>query len=171
MRVLTKVVLAAVVLPVALGSMNAFAGNQKGQNRDEQRPMCQRHDERGMFRSLNLTSDQQNKLRALRQGQRAQRQARMQGFRQEMDKLLLAKNFDDKAAQALAQKMVNDQVDRRVAMMRQRHEMLSILTPEQKTQWHKMSQEKRTPCLDERGHAGYGKGHGKGNGPGFMDDE
>ncbi|MDW6091607.1 Spy/CpxP family protein refolding chaperone [Vibrio rhizosphaerae] len=166
MSTLTKVILAAAILPLTLGSMNVFAGYQGhhgGGHWGNQRFDCQRYDNRGMLRSFNLTSEQQNQLTALRQKHWEQRQARMQDFHQEMAPIVLAKNFDEQAAQELAGKMENARIDRRVEMMRQRHDMLSILTPEQQQQWQKVFQERPYNNM-----AGPGQGAGGNNGPRFM---
>ncbi|WNJ96435.1 Spy/CpxP family protein refolding chaperone [Vibrio ruber] len=162
MNTLTKVILAAAVLPFTLGSMNVFAGynHHGGGHWGNQRSECQGYDQRGMLRGFNLTAEQQNQLTALRQQHREQRQAQMQAFHQEMVPIVTAKNFDEQAAQKLAGKMENARVDRRVEMMRQRHDMLSILTPEQQQQWQKMFQERPYNNMT-------GPGQG-GNGPGFM---
>jgi protein CpxP len=162
MNTLTKVILAAVVLPFTLGSMNVFAGYQNhhgGGQWGNQCSECQRYDQRGMFRTLNLTPEQQNQLTALRQKHWEQRQTRMQNYHQEMTPILLAKSFDEKAAQTLAGKMENVRIDRRVEMMRQRHEMLNILTPEQQKQWRKMFQERSFGRM---------AGQGQGGGPRVM---
>ncbi|MEI8632197.1 Spy/CpxP family protein refolding chaperone [Vibrio sp. PP-XX7] len=106
--------------------------------------------ERGMFRALDLNAAQRDKIRALRQGERekmrAQRVSRlheMQQLHEEKNKVILAKDFNPKAAQLLAQKMVNEQakiraerqIERRVEKMRMQHDMMSILTPAQQVKW------------------------------------
>lgn len=128
-------------LPLAFGSASAFAfgGGHGG------------HGEKGgygghgcmmggkkMFRQLDLTDDQKDQLKQMREemrsnkGQRGEMMKAAQANHQKMQQLLLADNLDESAVRALAQEMANQQVERRVAMAGNMHQMYSVLTPEQK---------------------------------------
>ncbi len=60
------------------------------------------------------------------------RMAERQAHHEKVQALLLADNFDAAAANDLAKEMVEKQTERRVKMMEKKHQMLSVLTPEQK---------------------------------------
>ena len=67
--------------------------------------------------------------------------------------MLLADTFDEAAANELAKQMVEKQTERRVKMLEKQHQMLSILTPEQKTKYvelQKERSEKRLEKMQER---------------------
>jgi protein CpxP len=171
MKAVNKIFLAAIVIPVALGSMSAFA-HGKGPRWDG--PQCGGPDgERGMSRMLNLTSEQRDKIRALRDVERDKMRARfdsnrkvMRQYHQQEQQLLLGKNFDEKAARALAQKMVGFQVEQRLEMMHNRFKILSVLTPEQKKQWRELTSTRKAEdpgCRD--GFRGPHRGKGPGEPP------
>ncbi|MDC0610069.1 CpxP family protein [Vibrio sp.] len=147
MKALKKCILAAAMIPVVLGSASAFAHNGD-KDRDGKRPMmqdCRPDGERDMMRKLNLTPEQRDQLHDIRHEQREEmradmdaHRAQMQAFRAEEDKLLLSKDFSPEQAKALAKKMSDQQIERRVHMMENRHKMLSVLTPEQKAKWSEL---------------------------------
>ncbi len=155
MKKMTKVLLATSVLPIVLGSASAFA---KGGNNDDFRSnhrnfrdndRCEPSDGRGMMRELNLTQEQQTKLRDMRQAERTEMQkerqemrGQMQSFHQKENQLMLAKNFDQKAAEKLAKQMVDVQAAHRAEMMQKRFEMMNILTPEQKAKFTELQQQR-----------------------------
>lgn len=179
MKKMTKVFLAASVLPVVLGSASAFAKGGNGdddfrgnRDRDDRRfEQCERQDPRGMMRELNLTAEQQTKMRELRQAERndmqTERQAhrdQMRALRQQENKLTMGANFDEKAAQELAKQMVDIQAanraekmqDRQVKMMKHRYEMMSILTPEQKAKFAELQEQR----MDKMGDCDFQPGQG-----------
>lgn len=162
MKKMTKVLLATAVLPVVLGSSSAFAkghgdDDSRGKrDRDDSRfEQCERHDSRGMMRDLDLTAEQRDKMRDLREAARDDMQKerdahrdQMRALHQQEGKLMLGANFDEKAAQELAKQMVDIQAAKRVEMMKHRYEMMSILTPEQKAKFAEL-QEKQMANMDE----------------------
>ncbi|WP_192859501.1 Spy/CpxP family protein refolding chaperone, partial [Vibrio parahaemolyticus] len=52
-------------------------------------------------------------------------------------------------ATALAKEMVERQTEHRVKMLERKHQMLSVLTPEQKTEFVKLQNERMQECGDQ----------------------
>jgi protein CpxP len=158
MKSAKKLVLAAVVLPLTLGAAGAFAYGGKNQSngpRDE----CGPGMERGIMSQLNLTDAQKDQLQSYRDANRtemrgknaADRDARMaerQAYHAKVQALVLADNFDQAQANALAKEMVEKQTERRVAMLERKHKMMSVLTPDQKAEFVKLQNERMKECGD-----------------------
>lgn len=169
MKNVKKWMLAALILPATLGTTSVLAaGGDRGSHGRE----CGPGGERNLFKQLDLTDDQQAQLRELRQqGREAMKQQRQSGARQQMhalhqkeQALVLAADFDQAAAKALARQMAESQAEHRVSMMAKRHQMLSILTPEQKSQFvalQQARQEEMKQCWQDgsRGERRGDKGH------------
>ena len=151
-----KTMALAIALPLALGSASALAYG--GGKLHGGKGFCGAGPEgRNGLYELELTVDQQKQLKALReanreamQANRGERRAAMQEEHQQMQSLLLAENFDEQAVRALAQKMSEQQLERRVAMLKNRHEMLKILTPEQKTKLQELQAKRAERCEARR---------------------
>jgi protein CpxP len=171
MKMTKKMILAALVLPLTLGAASTFAasGGDKGSqsNRDE----CGPRGERKIMKELNLTAEQQTKWREMHLAQREQMKAdreankeARQAFHKTEVELLLAKDFDEAAAKKLAGQMVEIQAEKRVEMMHKRHDMLNILTPEQKAKFSELQmQEKMQQCQDQGPRHDKGGKGGKGS--------
>ncbi|MGR2869049.1 CpxP family protein [Vibrio vulnificus] len=154
MKLAKKMVLAAVVLPLTLGTASAFAfGGGKGHHKGPD-------GERGMMRQLDLTDAQKEQLDAMRGSNRAQmkemhqgnfaaNQAERQAQHAKVQALLLADNFDQATANELAKQMAEKQAERRVKMLEKQHQMLSILTPEQKAKFVELQNERMQECGDK----------------------
>lgn len=107
------------------------------------------------MQQLDLTADQQAKLKEMRGANRdqmknefkGQKQAQMQAHHAKVQALVLADNFDEAAANELAKEMVDQQVSHRVKMLEKRHDMLSVLTPEQKVKFQELQQERMQKCM------------------------
>ncbi len=156
MKSAKKLVLAAVVLPLTLGSAGAFAFGGKGPNKGP-RDECGPGMDRGIMRQLDLTDTQKDQLETLRNERRDEmrnkkadnrdaRQAERQAYHAKVQALVLADNFDEAAANDLAKEMVEKQTERRVAMLEKKHQMLSVLTPEQKTKFVELQKERQQKC-------------------------
>ncbi len=156
MKRVNKLMLAAVVLPLTLGSAGALAYGGKGPNKGP-RDECGPGMDRGIMRQLDLTDAQKEQLTALRNAKRdemrnknsadrAARQAERQAYQAKVQELVLADNFDEAQATELAKEMVEKQTERRVEMLQKRHQMLNILTPEQKTEFAKLQGERMQEC-------------------------
>jgi protein CpxP len=72
--------------------------------------------------------------------------AAMQANHQKMQTLLLAADFDENAVRELAQQMSEQQTERRVTMLKKRHEMLNILTAEQKAKYQQLQADRAEQC-------------------------
>lgn len=159
MTTFKKTLLMAIALPLALGSASvlAFGGDHNGGGHHGGyhggKGGCGMQDGRKAFRELDLTDTQKQQMKEMRQANReamkgnfAEKHADMQANHQKMQSLLLAADFDESAVRELAQQMSEQQVERRVAMMKQRHEMLNILTPEQKTKLQQLQADRAEQC-------------------------
>lgn len=158
MKSAKKLVLAAVVLPLTLGSAGAFAFGGKGPNKGP-RDECGPGMDRGIMRQLDLTDTQKDQLETLRNERRDEmrnkkadnrdaRQAERQAYHAKVQALVLADNFDEAQATELAKEMVEKQTERRVEMLEKKHQMLNILTPEQKTEFVKLQEERMQECSE-----------------------
>ncbi len=156
MKSAKKLVLAAVVLPLTLGAASAFAfggkDHHKGPNGE-----CGMGMDRGIMRQLDLTDAQKDQLKDMREANKAEmkakfadgkeaRMAERQAHHDKVQALLLADNFDEAAANDLAKEMVEKQTDRRVKMLEKKHQMLSVLTPEQKAKFVELQKERQQKC-------------------------
>ena len=65
-----------------------------------------------------------------------------------MQDLVLSSSFDEGQARALAEKMSQQQVERRVQMLENRQKMLNILTPEQKEKYKELRQQNLEQCAE-----------------------
>ncbi|UUM30809.1 CpxP family protein [Vibrio japonicus] len=154
MKTAKKLVLAAVVLPLTLGAASVFAYGGKNHHKGPQ-DECGLGFERGMMGQLDLTEEQQGKLNEMRKsgkdkwkGDFEAKRAEMQAHRAKVHALILADNFDKAAANELAKEMVEQQTERKVQMMERHHQMLSILTPEQKAKFTELQNERAGQCAD-----------------------
>ena len=60
--------------------------------------------------------------------------------------LVLSEDFNEAEVRALAEQMSEQQVERRVAMLKQRHEMMQVLTADQKTKLQELQAERAEKC-------------------------
>lgn len=180
MKLAKKMILAAVVLPITLGSAAVFAaGGGKGPGRDFGGD-CGRG---GMmnpevFAQLNVTPEQKAKMAEHRLKQRdamhAQRNGKhseMRALKQQERDLVMSSNFDEAAARKLAEKMVQLRAEQRVAMMQHRNEMMNVLTADQKTKLASIQQDRMNECVlfGQGGPNGQGGKGGQGpRGQGMM---
>ena len=156
MKAAKKLVLTAVVLLLALGTASAFAVGGKGHHRGPQGE-CGVGIDRSMMRQLDLTGEQKDQLKELRKTSKQEmkakfsenfqaKQAERQAHQKKVQALLLADTFDRAAADELAKQMVEKQSERRVRMLEKQHQMLSVLTPEQKTNFVELQKERMQEC-------------------------
>jgi len=157
MKLAKKLVIAAAALPIALGSASAFAygggkgGHHGGKGMGGQ---CGGMDKR-IMRQLDLTEEQKTQLKELRQqgreaGQanRSEKFAKMQAHQEKVQALVLADNFDQQAAQELANEMVAQRSEMKVTMLERQHQAMSILTAEQKTKFKQLQAERAQECQE-----------------------
>lgn len=146
MKALNKYLIAAAALPVILGSASAFAhkGDQDRGPRDGKRPMmenCQFGGPQFAMKQLNLSQEQRDQIRTIRQTEHDQMRTEMKSLRAEEDKLLLSKDFSQQQAMALAKKMADERIEHRAHMLEVQHKILNVLTPEQKAKWSELRQQ------------------------------
>ncbi|MBW3697312.1 periplasmic repressor CpxP [Vibrio sp. T187] len=155
MKMTKKLVLAAAALPLVFGTASAYAfGGGKGDHKD-MRGKCGGFD-KSMMRQLDLTEDQKQQLKDMREasrdemkGKHGEKFAGMQANHAKVQELVLADTFDEAAANELATQMVEKQAERRVAMLKKQHQMMSVLTAEQKDQLKELQQERMQKCSDK----------------------
>lgn len=160
MKMTKKLVLAAAALPLIFGTASAYAygGGDKGDHKG-MHGKCGGFDKKVM-RQLDLTDAQKAELKEMREanrvemkakhsGNKADKMAKMKAHQEKVQALVLADNFDEAAANDLASQMVEKQTERRVAMLKKQHQMMSVLTPEQKAQLKEIQQERMTKCADK----------------------
>ena len=160
MKMTKKLVLAAAALPLIFGTASAYAygGGDKGDHKG-MLGKCGGFDKKVM-RQLDLTDAQETELKEMREdnraemkekhaGNKADKMARMKAHQEKVQALVLADNFDEAAANELASQMVEKQTERRVAMLKKQHQMMSVLTAEQKTQLKEIQQDRMTKCADK----------------------
>ncbi len=169
MKTTKKLVIAAAALPMLFATASAFAfGGKGGSDMDGHHGKFRSFD-KGLIRQLDLTEEQKDQFRDLREAKRDEmqadrdtnreaRQAEMRAQHAATQDLVLAADFDQAKAEELAASMVEKQTERRVMMFATQHEMMSILTDEQKEQLKELQAE-RMDEMSER--MGKGKGRNK----------
>lgn len=152
-----KSLVVLIAAPLAFGSMSALAASHGGHKHGgKHHQQCGMGMERGIWNQLDLTDAQKDQLKELRQ---QDRQAMKEGFKahkgemkanhEKMQQLVMADNFDQAAVTSLAQDMANQRVEGQVKMAKSRHDMFSVLTPEQKAEFTKLSGEKHQQCMEK----------------------
>ena len=158
MNMAKKVLLTAVVLPLTMAASGAFAAGGPQGPKGDRTPdgVCGPDGEQSILQQLNLSKQQTEQLKALHQKEHQAMRKEMKALHDEEQSIVLAKNFDQEKATQLAQKMVNLQVQRRVEMLQQRHDMMAILTPEQKGQFELLQKYRMSQCMKGPGMKGHG---------------
>ena len=157
-----KLFLTAVMLPLTLAASGAYAaGGPNGpmQNRGPD-DNCGPGAEQSILRQLNLTDNQKKELREQHRKQEKAMRAEMKSIHEQEQAIVLAKDFDQAKATKLAQEMVNLQVQRHVGMLKQRHDMLSVLTKEQKAQFELLKKYQMSQCMKGHHRPGMKGDHG-----------
>jgi protein CpxP len=156
MKTTKKLIIAAAALPM-LFTAGAFA---KGGHDMDGRGGKGGDKFMKLVRQLDLTEEQKDQFRDMREAKReemkanrdtnqAERMAEKQAQHAAIQDLVLADTFDEAKAQELATAMVEKQTERRVQRLAQQHEMLSILTDEQKAELKELQAE-RMENMSER---------------------
>lgn len=146
-----KAFIMAIALPLTLGAASALAFG--GSHGDGKYHGCGMQEGRKIFRELDLTDTQKEEMASLREvnraAMRAQRQRQhtaMQANREQMQALMLADNFDDAAVRELVQEMSAKRVEYRIEMFEKRHQMLNVLTSEQKESYKQLQSDRMAQC-------------------------
>jgi len=82
------------------------------------------------------------------QANRSEKFAKMQAHQEKVQALVLADNFDQQAAQELANEMVAQRSEMKVTMLERQHQAMSILTAEQKTKFKQLQAERAQECQE-----------------------
>ncbi|RNF53007.1 periplasmic repressor CpxP [Marinomonas hwangdonensis] len=154
MKMAKKLILASLVLPLAISAGSAFAyggKDHRGSHND-----CRSGMDRSMMKDLNLTDDQKTQLKELRRANKdtmkrgGKEQTQQEAHRNQLNELLLADNFDTTKAKALAEQMSDTHTERQVEKLSKQHQMLSVLTPEQKTQFIEQQKNHMDECANDK---------------------
>ncbi len=146
MKTTKKLILAAAVLPMVLATatVSAFGHGGKSAHGGKHKDF-----DRGVMRQLDLSAEQEQQLRDMREAKRAEHEANKEtriaekkAHHEAVQALVLADTFDQAAAEELAKTMVEQQAERRVQQMAYQHEVFSILTAEQKAQLKELRAER-----------------------------
>ncbi|MGK0250068.1 MAG: protein CpxP [Oleispira sp.] len=156
MALFKKALVIAIALPMALGSASALAfggGNHHGGNHYGGKGGCGMQDGRKVFSQLDLTDAQKEQMQSMREAnrdemksKRLEKRTAMKANHDKIQELVLASDFDENAARDLALQMSEAQIEGRVARLEKRHEMLNILTPEQKATYQTLQAERVEQC-------------------------
>nr|WP_159063657.1 CpxP family protein [Thaumasiovibrio occultus] len=149
------VIAATFAVPLLLTSVAAMAfGGSHGGHQGGREGGCGMND-RQVWQQLEITDAQKEELQQLREtfreqrgepGERAEARAEQ---REAMQALMMSDTFDEAKAQALVTQMTEQHQERQLAMLKQRHEMMSVLTDEQKSQLVELQAEKREECAQQ----------------------
>lgn len=154
---------AGLALPLMFGTASAFAGAKDHGKEGRERCGSDAH----LMHKLDLSDAQQAQIKELRMSARenmksyheAKKDARSSS-RQTAGELVMADKFDKKAAEKFAQNIADQQAEMMVQRMMQQHDMLGVLTPEQKEQFTALKKEASDACKGDKPH--HGKEHRKG---------
>ncbi len=153
----TTIIATAIVLPLLATSASAFAfgGGQgnKGHHGDKGgRGSCEVSTQK-LLRKLDLTDEQKAELKTLRESQRevmktdrAENKDTRKAHREAVEALMLSADFDEAAAQALAEEMTEQQQQRHLNRLEQGHAVMSVLTEEQKAELQTLKAERMERC-------------------------
>lgn len=100
-----------------------------------------------MFKGLELTAAQESQLKDMfakrRQEKSAQPPANRTEFHQQLQQLVMADQFDKAAAQLILEQQQESQLQRQLQHLQFQHQLMAILTPEQKTLLQQRQAERR----------------------------
>lgn len=101
-----------------------------------------------MLAGLDLTDSQHEQMKQLMQQQRQafKREGRDNAVHQQMQTLLMAEQFDKSAARQLLEQQQHQAVEKRLTMLKLQHQVLQVLTKEQRqqlTEKHQKWQQKK----------------------------
>ena len=135
MKVTKLILLLSVIAATGLsGVALAHQHNDDGKRQQRNSPHTQLHAMQRMLGSLDLTDSQQAQIKQLVQQHRAQQKAlpRDKAIRQQLQQLVAADSFDEAAARQLLQQQQQQTVEQRLAGMKLKHEILQLLSEEQR---------------------------------------
>ena len=144
MKLVKTLTIVAVTGMVGLTAVQACPSGYKGSGEKSCKSYKQNKSQmRGMFKQLDLTAEQQDKMQALRKEMKIQRKAKRaekRGNRMSMmGQFVSANGFDKEAFIAMATQKSQERINMRAEMFEKR---MNILTPEQRTKFAELLQEK-----------------------------
>lgn len=162
MKATKKFVIAAVTLPLVLGTVEAYAfGGKDHKGKDNH---CRSELGRGMMKALDITDEQKAEMKELCQiAKEEKRDAKeQQAFDMEKHKqrfeqlnaLLLADTFDTSKANAIAQEMAEKHAAQQMSKLEMKFKMFSILTPEQKAKFIELQEERMAEKAEKKERRG-----------------
>jgi protein CpxP len=161
MKMTKKLIIASIVLPLVLSTGSAFAfGGKDNKGNKGGHGECRVGLDRGMMKQLELTDAQKDQFKTLKKATKEERKNKGEGNSKQhqaerlagLDKvnsLLLADKFDPAQATEIATEMASKQIKRQVSMLNNQYQMISILTPEQKTKFVEIQKERLNDCAEK----------------------
>lgn len=161
MKMTKKLIIASVVLPLVLSTGGALAfGGKDNKGHKGNHGECRVGLDRGIMKQLELTDAQKEQFKTLRkatkeehknkgEGNPEQHQAERLAGIEKVNSLLLADKFDPAKATNIAKEMAQKQIKRQVSMLNNQYQMISILTPEQKTAFVELQKERLSDCAEK----------------------
>lgn len=157
MKMTKKLIIASVVLPLILstGSALAFGGKDNKGHKDHHNE-CRVGLDRNIMKELKLTDTQKEQFKTLHEANKEEHKNKSEGKLEErladlekVNTLLLADKFDSAVATSIAQEMAEKQIKRKVHRLGNQYKMISILTPEQKTQFVELQKKRLSKCTEK----------------------
>lgn len=154
MNMSKRVLVVMMALPLLVGSVAYADGGHRdgGHYGGKGGSACGMH---GAMEQLNLTDEQKAEMKALRQSGKERMYAKgsddnRKAHHEKVDKLIMAEQFDEAQAQEIADEMASMHSQRIVQRFANQHQMMSILTPEQKEKWLELKQGKDSMECDRK---------------------
>lgn len=163
MKLSKTLMVATLSLPLFLGSVAYADGSHGGKERHGKKGPMACEDDMSLMRQLNLSDEQKDKMKAMRSASREEMKANFEKHGEAMmeerkalqaqtQKIVMADTFDKGEAEKLAQKMADKHSEMLVKKLEHEYQLVSVLTPEQKTEFAKLKQEQDCKGGGERGH-------------------
>lgn len=123
-------VITASSLSVSVLAHEHKAGRHDGGHHEHHQPM------KRMLAGLDLTDSQREQIKQLMKQQREANKGKRRdtAAHQQMQTLLMAEQFDENAARQLLEQQQQQAVEKRLTMLKLQHQVLQILTDEQRQQ-------------------------------------
>ncbi|MCV2403203.1 CpxP family protein [Marinomonas sp. C2222] len=158
MKATKKFVIAAVTLPLVLGTASAYAfGGKDHKGKDNN---CRNELGRGMMKALEITEEQKAEIKELcqvakeeKRGAKEQQPFDMEKHKQrfeQLNALLLADTFDKSKANAIAQEMAEKHAAQQMSKLEMKFKVLNVLTPEQKAKYVELQEERMAKKAEKK---------------------
>ncbi|PHJ41231.1 Spy/CpxP family protein refolding chaperone [Vibrio sp. PID17_43] len=147
------------ILPLVFASTSAIADSHEQEYDEKFHDKCgiSMNLDRGMVHQLDLTDEQKAKLKSIREAHKQEkkqtnvnRKVEQKERHQRMQAIVLESEFNHAKANGFAQEVAAIQAERSVQMMKNKHEMLSVLTTEQKAKFVQLQDDRQKECSNKR---------------------